>query len=294
MNINQLLQAFHFSNLQGIRSDGRGRTKGCVYACIIGKKYIYVGITENSLTQRILEHRRHPTTKFSRLLGASKEEDILWGILEVYPNKHDKPNSLYKEELGNLEKKWIKKLGSFSSKFGLNSTTGGKGTEDYTLSPESIHNMTKRQKKRFEDPAERRKTSIASRDAHRLNPKIAEEHSQFMTDRFNGSDAEREREKVAEGMRKHLSTLKNREIHSWKRGSRPFVVVSRSGIQGFFLSSRECARALNMLNEKIGMALSGKRNSHKGCVFILIGLGMTHEEIMTAAEEKLSKLRQQN
>ena len=55
--IEELLKIHKFLTFKEIRSSQIGREKGCVYLCIVRNKYIYVGVTQNNLTQRILEHK---------------------------------------------------------------------------------------------------------------------------------------------------------------------------------------------------------------------------------------------
>ena len=279
--IDKLLDEYDFFTIKEIRSNQIGRDKGNVYLCIIKKKFLYVGITQNNLTQRILEHKRHPKTKFSKLLGECNQDESLWTVVERHNSK---------KKLSLAEKNWIKKVGSFGNDYGLNETSGGAGTSDYSHSLDSVAANSQRRKEFFSDPKNRRNQSFSNTEAHRLNPNIGMEHSKYMKERFSGEEGNIEREKTAEGMRNYLSKIDNLERHSWDRGARPFVAVSESGIQGFFLSASECAKKLEMNVSHISSALNGRRKSHKGNVFIYIKLGMTAHEILKISKEKFSDI----
>lgn len=279
--IEKLLEDHNFLSFKEIRSSQTGREKGNVYLCIIRDKFIYVGVTQNNLTQRILEHKRHPKTKFSRLLAECNDAEINWAIVEKHTSR---------DELSKAEKTWIARVGAFGTEHGLNETSGGTGTSEYTHSQESNAANSQRKKEYFADPKNRKKLSLANAEAHNLNPQIALEHSLNMKQKFNGAEGKIAREKVAIGMQNYLKETDNLESHSWDRGARPFVVVSKDGIQGFFLSLNECSRKLDMNSSHISSVLSGRRKSHKGNVFIYIKLGMTTYEILKIAEEKFAEI----
>ena len=279
--IEELLKIHKFLTFKEIRSSQIGREKGCVYLCIVRNKYIYVGVTQNSLTQRIHEHRRHPKTKFSRLLAKCSEGENIWTIVEKHTSR---------DELSKAERKWISRVGAFETVHGLNETSGGTGTSEYTHSKESNDANRKRKKEYFADPINRKKISFANTEAHILNPQIALEHSRRMKQKFNGENGKIAREKVGKGMQNYLKETDNLERHSWAHGARPFVVVSEDGIRGFFLTLSECAKKLDMHSGHISNVLSGRRKSHKRNVFIYIRLGMTTNEILKIAEEKFAEI----
>ena len=280
-DLQQLQNKYRFFNLSEIRACEIGRTKGCVYACIVKQQFIYVGITENTLTQRILEHLRHPKTKFTRMINGLNEEDVLWTLLEHLPFFLENSRRLYREDLGEAEKRWIRELGAFNTSYGLNETAGGKGTAEIKRSEEWIKNTKKRKKEIYSDAKKREMQSRANAEAHRLNPNIAAEHSLKQKDRYNGSNATTERQKVSEGMKTYLTDPDNLAQHAWDRGARPFIAINAKGIQGFFLNKNECARKLGFSSSShISKSLKNPGKTHKGNLFVEVGMGMTYEKIL--------------
>lgn len=289
--VSRLLSKYKFRSLTDLRSSSVGRLRGCVYVCLVQGKYLYVGITENTLVTRVLEHLRHPKTLFTRKIHDLPEQEVLWTSVEQHEFIIGYSKAIYREDLAEAERRWIARLQTFGTPHGLNETSGGKGTRDMQRSDEWKQENRDAKRKLYSDPEKRRQQSIANSEAHRLNPNLASEHSQKQFERYNGKNALIERQKVSIGMKQHLADQERLADHSWRRGSRPFVVVDHSGLRGVFLSASECARRLGMTNSKIGQALSGSRTGHKGCVFIYIGLGKTLDELMNEATVKLSSIK---
>lgn len=284
LSISDLQNRFQFQTKTEIRSTGAGRKKGGVYICIVQQKFIYVGITENTLTQRILEHLRHPKTRFTKLINELDERDVLWALVEILPFNKGQSRSLYREDLGEAERVWIKSVGAYGTEHGLNETSGGKGTTDVIRSEEWIEQTRERKRNLYKDEEQRRKQSVANKEAHRLNPKIAEEHSLRQKERFNGAEGNKERERVSEGMKSFLKSPINLAQHSWDRGGRPFVMVGKDGLRGAFLNNAECARLLEFSSSShVSRCLKNPGKAHKGNIAIKIGLGMLYEEVLELA-----------
>jgi hypothetical protein len=279
--IKVIREQFAFQTATQIRSCDTGRTKGCVYACIVKEKYLYVGITENTLTQRILEHLRHPKTRFTRMIGDLAEHEVLWAVLEHHPFTPGSSKRVYREDLGEAEKCWIKRWQTFNTDHGLNETAGGKGTQEVKRSEEWITSTVELKKKLYSDPQRRQLQSQANKEAHRLNPNIAAEHSRIQKARYNGKNADIERQKVSKGVKSYLSDANNLAQHAWDRGARPFAVINTKGIQGVFLNRNECARKFRFSSSShISKSLKNPGKTYLGYSFINIGLGMTYEEIL--------------
>jgi hypothetical protein len=284
ISINDLKSQFQFQTKTEVRSTEAGRIKGGVYICIVQHRFIYVGITENTLTQRILEHLRHPKTRFTRLINKLEEQDVLWALVERLPLKEGQSRSLYREDLGEAERCWIKRVGAYGTEHGLNETSGGKGTTDIIRSAEWIEKTRERKHNLYKSAEQRRKQSAANAEAHRLNPKIAEEHSLRQKERYNGVGSGTERARVSEGMKSFLKIPTNLAQHSWDRGGRPFAIIGRSGLRGAFLNNSECARLLDFSSSShVSKCLKNPGKAHKGNIAIKIGLGMLHEEILELA-----------
>lgn len=280
-HLSQLQVKYKFLTLTEIRRRDTGRTRGCVYACIVKQRFIYVGITENTLTQRILEHLRHPKTRFTRMINGLREEDVLWTLLEHHPFSSENSKRIYREDLGEAERKWIRELGAFNTDYGLNETAGGKGTTEIKRSEEWIEKTKIRKRELYSDVEKRKMQSRANAEAHRLNPNISAEHSIKQKERYNGSNAEAERQKVSEGMKAYLNDTKNLAQHAWDRGARPFIAINSKGLQGFFLNKNECARKLGFSSSShISKSLKNPGKTHKGNLFIEVGMGMTYEKIL--------------
>jgi hypothetical protein len=284
ITIQDLRSQFRFQTKTEVRSSETGRTRGGVYICIVQNRFVYVGITENTLTQRILEHLRHPKTRFTRLVNKLKEHDVLWALVERVEFKEGQSRSLYREDLGEAEKCWIKRVGAYGTEHGLNETSGGKGTTDIIRSAEWIEETRQRKRNLYKNTDQRRKQSAANAEAHRLNPRIAEEHSLRQKERYNGIGSDEERERVSEGMKSFLKSPTNLAQHAWDRGGRPFVMIGRSGLRGAFLNNSECARILEFSSSShISKCLKNPGKAHKGNIAIKTGLGMLHEEILELA-----------
>jgi hypothetical protein len=284
ISIQELQKQFAFQTKTAVRSTDAARTKGGVYACIVQQRFVYIGITENSLTQRILEHLRHPKTRFTKLIHKLEEKDVLWALVERCPFKDGQSRSLYREDLGEAEKRWIKRVGAYGTEHGLNETSGGKGTTDIVRSPEWVKETRERKRNLYSNPEQRRKQSAANAEAHRLNPRIAEEHSLRQKERYNGAGGKDERARVSEGMKSFLRSPMNLAQHSWDRGGRPFAIVGRSGLRGAFLNNSECARLLEFSSSShVSKCLKNPGKAYKGNIAIKIGLGMLHEEILELA-----------
>ena len=255
-----------------------------MYICIVQNRFVYIGITENTFTQRILEHLRHPKTRFTRLINKLDEHDVLWALVERLPLKEGQSRRLYKEDLGEAERFWIKSVGAYGTEHGLNETSGGRGTTDIIRSAEWIEATRERKFNLYKSTEERSKQSVANAEAHRLNPKIAEEHSLRQKEKYNGTLGDKERSRVSEGMKSFLKTPTNLAQHSWDRGGRPFTIIGRNGLRGAFLNNSECARLLEFSSSShVSKCLKNPGKTHKGNIAIKIGLGMLYEEILELA-----------
>ena len=182
------------------------------------------------------------------------------------------------EELIREEKKWIGVLQSNEEEHGYNLTEGGEGTTGFKFTEEQRKENSTRRKAFFEDPENRRKQAKSNTLAHLNNPKQGQEHSKFQSERFNGANAEVEREKIADGMREYLAEDEKLLVHTFQRGGRPFLVLRENVPVGVFAVAAECARRLDLDTAKISLCLKGSRKSHGGFTFSPIGLGTMFEE----------------
>ena len=256
------------ANLHG-KQHNIGSIAGVVYVALTPSEKVYVGKTVNPLIQRIKEHERHSTYPIEAAIKKYGKDNVRWGIL--FKSKDN-------EELIREEKKWIGVLQSNEEENGYNLTEGGEGTTGFKYTEDQRKENSTRRKEFFEDPENRRKQSRSNTLAHLNNPKQGQEHSKFQTERFNGPNAQVEREKIADGMSEYLKDDEKLLVHTFQRGGRPFLVLSEDVPVGVFAVASECARQLNLDSSKISNCLKGNRKSHGGFTFRPIGLGTMFEE----------------
>ncbi len=233
------------------------KINGLVYKATSPSGKIYIGITITSLKERKRLHvkeansgSRLPFYAAIRKYGADK---ILWEIIDTATSW---------EELCELERKYIAEHDSKNN--GYNMTLGGEGTYGLKHNDEWCAANSKRRRVYFQDPANKRKQSIANKKAHTENPNQAKQHSAFTKKRFTEPE---ERRKVAAGMKTFLSDPNNRVLHSVQRGARPFLVYKGENIVGKWLTQWQCARDLGLNVSHINSCLHGTRKSHGGLTF---------------------------
>jgi len=161
INIQDLRSQYRFQTKTEVRSLETGRTRGGVYICIVKNRFVYVGITENTLTERILEHLRHPKMRFTRLVNKLEEQDVLWALAERVEFKEGQSRSLYREDLCEAEKCWITRVGAYGTEHGLNETSGGKVTTDVIRSAEWIEETRQRKRNLYKNADQRHKQCAA-------------------------------------------------------------------------------------------------------------------------------------
>mgnify|MGYP001157296191 CR=1 FL=1 len=236
----------------------RTDSKGIVYLIKFPNKKNYVGITATSFEERKRNHLSHANTSnlpvHNAILKYGKK--VKWDIIDKAENWDD---------LTKLEIKYIKKYNSFIDDNGYNLTKGGDGTIGFRHTIENNLKNSKRRTKYFEDPENRAKQSEINKIAHKNNPQQAKNHSEFQKIRFQD---ERERKRVAKGMRKYLSKKENLERHSRVRGGKEFYVLDLDdNILAEYLIQAECAREMKLLTSHINSCLKGKRKTHRGFKF---------------------------
>ena len=233
----------------------RTHSGGVVYLISYPNSKKYVGITSTSFEERKKGHLSHMNTSNLPVYNALKKYGgkVVWEVIDKADNW---------EELCQLEISYIKKYDSLNS--GYNLTAGGDGTVGYEHSEESNIKNSQRRKKYFKNPENRQKQSIASKKAHQKNPKQALNHSKTMSQKFENP---KQREKVADGMRKFLSNKDTLKIHSIERGAKYFLVFKDNILIGEWLTQNQCARDLNLSVSHINRCLHKKRKSHKGYIF---------------------------
>jgi group I intron endonuclease len=230
---------------------------GIVYKATSPSGKSYIGITQQTLQTRKLEHLRRSksgsTKAFHNAIRKYGEENIKWEVI-------DKVDTW--EKLEEIEMLYIQKFDTYRN--GYNMTLGGDGTIGYKYSEEQVEANRKRRKEYFKNPKNIEKQSKANLLAHQRNPNQAKEHSKFQKKRF---EDEKEREKVAEGMRKYLSEEERLRIHSIERGAKPFQVYKDGELIGEWLTQNQCARDLGVNVSHLNHCLHGKRKQHKGYKF---------------------------
>ena len=230
---------------------------GIVYKATSPSGKSYIGITQQTLQTRKLEHLRRSksgsTKAFHNAIRKYGEENIKWEVI-------DKVDTW--EKLEEIEMLYIQKFDTYRN--GYNMTLGGDGTIGYKYSEEQVEANRKRRKEYFKNPKNIEKQSKANLLAHQRNPNQAKEHSKFQKKRF---EDEKEREKVAEGMRKYLSEEERLRIHSIERGAKPFQVYKDGELIGEWLTQNQCARDLGVNVSHLNHCLHGKRKQHKGYIF---------------------------
>lgn len=241
------------------RFNGRiiNNINGLVYKATSPSGKMYIGITITSLKERARLHVKEANSGSSlpfhasiRKYGADK---ILWEIIDT---------ANYWEDLCELEIKYIVEYDS--KKNGYNMTLGGEGTYGLKHNDEWCAANSKRRKMYFQNPANKRKQSIANKKAHIENPNQAKQHSAFTKKRFTEPE---ERNKIASGMIKFLSDPNNLLLHSIQRGARPFFVYKGETIVGEWLTQWQCARDLGLNVSHINACLHATRKSHRGFTF---------------------------
>ncbi len=162
---------------------------GCVYKAenkVNGK--CYIGKTVETIESRIVKHEWNANNSseyaFHRALRKYGFDNFEWEIL--YESNDE-------EELEGAEIFYIEDYESFGSN-GYNMTDGGEGTSGFIFSEESKIRMSKSQKKRFEDPKEREKASIAHSRKFEKYPALRENISECQKKRYEDS---KEREKAS-------------------------------------------------------------------------------------------------
>jgi len=254
--------------------------KNIVYAAKSSNKF-YIGITTQSFQERMKEHFRHSNTLFDKEV----DDQFEWAILES--------GITSKTKLSQLEQFYISKFNSMTPN-GFNQTRGGIGTHGYTHSIESKMLNSQRKKELFQIPENRKKVSKGVQLAHAINPKQAEEHSDFMKSRFDKTTEAGVINRViaSQKQKKYINEdIKNQVEHSISHGSRPFIVIKDRCVIGVFLSQAECSRRLGVqishvsqiLNKKITLdKRNGKkylRRTAKGHSFRYINLGLLFNDL---------------
>jgi group I intron endonuclease len=233
-------------------------TEGVVYLISFPNGKYYVGITSVSFEERKRSHLSHMCTSDLPVHKALKKYQHLVNIEII-----DKANT--REQLNDLEIKYIKKYDSHIDNNGYNLTLGGGGTVGYRHSGKSKLNNSSRRKKYFKNPVNRKKQSRSTKLAHRNNPNQAIEHAAFQKERYKKSS---ERKKTSKGMKRYLSNSENRKTHSVQRGAKPFLVFDGNGeLVGEWLAQNQCAGSLDLDVSHINHCLKGRRKSHKGYFF---------------------------
>src|SRR3989338_1677359 len=230
---------------------------GIVYKATSPSGKVYIGITVTTLKERIRMHLRAvksgSKTPFHRALKEYKLQNIKWDVLD---------HAKIWNELCQLERKYIKQHNSY--KKGYNLTLGREGTFGLKHDEEWCLQNSKIRKIFLQNPDNRIMQSLANKKAHEENPDQAIEHSEFMKKRYTEESV---REKTAAGMKRFLSDLVNRKIHSIQRGAKTFLVYRGDKLIGEWLTQRECVRALKLNFIHINHCLHGKRKSHGGYTF---------------------------
>lgn len=233
------------------------KVRGIVYKATSPSGKVYVGITVTPLKERKRTHLRSvkngSNLPIHNAIRKYKMKNIKWEII-------DRANTW--GALCELEIKYIEEFDSYRQ--GYNLTKGGEGTFGLKHDKEWCVRNSKRRKKFFEDPVNRKMQSLANKRAHEENPDQAIEHSKFMKERYENKSA---REKTAKGTREYLADPKNRKIHSIQRGAKPFLVYKDGEFVGEWLTQRGCARDLSLDYSHINRCLHGKRKSHGGYTF---------------------------
>ncbi len=107
---------------------------GYVYHITSGQKH-YIGISTTPFSKRWQRHKApwsgctKLVRELKRLKATGNWDQLSVQILQQAPNK----------QLDRLEKRYIKKYGSFNSLYGMNSTPGGR-----QVTPDSMHRKAKK------------------------------------------------------------------------------------------------------------------------------------------------------
>ena len=230
---------------------------GLVYKATSPNGKTYIGITVSSLKERIRLHVKEANTgsrlPFHAAIRKYGAERIVWRIIDTASSW---------SALCELERKYI--ADHDSKKGGYNLTLGGEGTYGLKHNSEWCAANASRRIEYFQDPANRRKQSVANRKAHSENPDQARQHSAFSKRRFTKVT---ERGKVAAGMRTFLSSPENRILHSIQRGARAFLVYKDDKLVDEWLTQWQCARDLGLNVGHVNACLHGRRLSHGGFTF---------------------------
>lgn len=230
---------------------------GLVYRAMSPSGKIYIGITITSLKERKRLHAKAARTgsqfPFHAAINKYGMDNILWETIE---------SATTWEKLCELERQYIAEYDSKNN--GYNATLGGEGTYGLKHNDEWCAANSQRRRVFFQDPANKRKQSIANKKAHTENPDQAKQHSAFTKKRFTEPE---ERRKVAAGMQTFLSDPNNRVLHSVQRGARPFLVYEGGNIVGEWLTQWQCARDLGLNVSHINACLHETRQSHGGFTF---------------------------
>jgi GIY-YIG catalytic domain len=274
---------------------------GVIYKIQFPNGKYYIGQTNTSLEQRKKGHKQSAKNGTTYCVyNALRKYNMVdtFELIEI-----DTADTL--EELNEKEKKYIIEYNSYyMNGRGYNMTLGGDGTTGYVFTeddkkkmsektkeqkrtPEGMEISSKAQKKRFENPEERKKHCERMRTRIETHPDMGERISESQKKRFENPEARQHlsearieyfkqpgaREKNSEAQKKRFENLEERKKVSRAKENNPFDVFTTDGtFIGTFTYQFEAMDYLqkkyNITSRiKIGDVLSGKRNYSHGFVF---------------------------
>lgn len=224
-----------------------------IYKVISPNNKIYIGITAESLNDRISKHlyqSKKVNTKFAKAIKKYGIKNLKWEIIK---------SNLSKDLAIRYESYFIKFFNSYKN--GYNSTKGGEGAFGYKWD-KKLHNKYHQQrieKYYTQDWYKQRQSQIIS-NLHKTNPKLTE----IAKNNFTKNRESREIKRKAS-----LKTKNTRLKNSKAKGGKPFNVydfITKTYI-GTWDIQTDCCNELNLNNGKIANCLKGKRNFHKTYIF---------------------------
>ena len=147
---------------------------GSIYKIPFPNGKHYLGLTERTLEKRKGEHKYYAKNGDTRrIYNALRKYDMVdtFELIEI-----DTAETL--EELCEKEIGYIQMYNSFDKEYGYNMTLGGEGTNGYVFTEEDKQKMSESQKKYYENPEAREKTSNGLKKYYKENPEAIQKNSE--------------------------------------------------------------------------------------------------------------------
>ena len=237
---------------------------GIIYMCHLPNNKKYIGLTTQSLKERIKGHYSKKVNRpFYNYLKKFKKHEVCWKVL-------DKAENL--EDLKQKEIFYIKKYKTFffENKNGLNLTKGGEGTKGYILNKNQKNILRQRTLEQFSKPENVEKHSQITKNYLLNNPQAKAEHSKRMKKWFQTEVGLNHAKKISKINKQNFKSKKFKIDWLKKRNGilKPFMVFNQNKVHiATFLIQRHCAKFLNIEYRNLNACLKKKRNRCGGYYF---------------------------